>query len=187
MDASILASDATAMPLLIRPATLADADAIAVLHAASWRRTYGQVLSAAYLERAALADRQAVWAQRFVVPATNQCVMVAEDEAGIAGFVCAYAAAHGQWGSYLDNLHVRESVQGQGIGKALLLRMARWCSEQAPGEGLHLSVNQDNLRAQHFYRKLGAKNAQPGVWNAPDGSAVPTFWFVWESAEALVS
>ncbi len=186
MVVPVLALPAAAQPVQIRPATADDADAIAELHAASWRRTYGDVLNASYLEIAALADRRAVWAQRFAEPKAKQCVLVAEDENGIAGFACAYAGAHEQWGSYLDNLHVRESVQGQGIGEVLLRRMARWCAQQAPGQGLHLLVNQDNLRAQHFYRRLGAHNAQSGVWNAPDGSAVPTFWFVWDSVEELV-
>lgn len=180
-------SNLASLPVRIRPATPADAEAIAALHAASWRRNYGGALSAAYLEHEALADRQAIWAQRFTAPKANQHVLVAEDGDSVVGFVCAYVAQHAEWGSYLDNLHVHESAQGRGTGRTLLRQMARWCGEQAPGQGLHLLVNQDNLRAQDFYRSLGARNAQSAVWNAPDGSVVPTFWFVWDTTAGLLS
>ena len=171
----------------IRLAMSADAQAIAALHTSSWRRTYKNALSDEYLQRTAPIEREAVWAQRFASRKENQQVLVAEGENGVVGFACAYGAEHVEWGSYLDNLHVDESFQRQGIGRSLLVGIARWCDQQTPGRGLYLSVNQDNRRAQRFYRGLGAHNAKSGVWNAPDGSAVPTYWFVWESIEALVA
>jgi hypothetical protein len=48
-----------------------------------------------------------------------------------------------------------------------------------------LLVNQDNVKAQAFYNSLGARNAENGVWNAPDGSEVPTYWFVWDKIGTL--
>lgn len=171
----------------LRLATSSDAKAIAALHATNWQTTYRDALSAEYLQRTVLADRETVWAERFASPKENQCVLLAEDPSGVIGFTCAYAAEHAEWGSYLDNLHVRQSSQRQGIGKALLINMAQWCNIHAPECGLYLSVNQDNHHAQQFYLGLGARNADSWIWHAPDGSAVPAYWFLWESVETLIS
>jgi len=89
------------------------------------------------------------------------------------------------WGSYLDNLHVLNAHQSKGIGKSLLVEVARWCIQREPTKGLCLLVNQDNINAQQFYKRLGARNTESSVWNAPDGSVVPTYWFVWESVNGL--
>lgn len=169
----------------LRLAAFSDAKAIAALHASSWQTTYRNALRADYLENTVHTDRETIWAERLTSPKPNQCVLLAEDESGVMGFSCAYSAAHDQWGSYLDNLHVRQSSQGQGIGKTLLVNMARWCNVSAPKRGLYLSVNQDNHRAQQFYLGLGARNAGSWLWNAPDGSMVPAYWFLWDAVETL--
>jgi ribosomal protein S18 acetylase RimI-like enzyme len=171
----------------IRPATPADAAAIAALHASSWRIAYKGTLSDAYLENDAPADRSDLWAQRFAAPETTQCILVAQDQGRVAGFVCAYAGKHPQWGSFIDNLHVAQDQQGKGLGKALLAAIAGWCEQHAPGRSIYLSVIQSNHKAQGFYTALGARNAETGLWHAPDGSAVPTFWFVWDAAAGLAA
>ena len=170
-----------------RRATPDVAEAIADLHTSSWRLTYDAVLSRAYLEKTVPLERKALWAQRLGSPKANQYALVAESESGLLGFACAFVSEHAEWGSYLDNLHVSALHQGQGIGKKLLFDVAQWCEVQAPEQGLHLSVNQKNHRAQKFYLGLGARNAKPGVWNAPDGSSVPTYWFVWQSVGSLIT
>lgn len=171
----------------IRRAVPADAEAIAALHASSWRLTYKGALSEEYLEQMALSDRQAVWSRRFASPKANQYVVVAERDAGLVGFACAFAGEHTEWGSYLDNLHINKSTQGQGVGAVLLANVAQWCEVQSPGRGLYLSVTQDNQAAQRFYSRLGAHNAKSGVWYAPDGTSVPTYWFWWESVGSLAT
>jgi hypothetical protein len=64
----------------LRFAAFNDAETIAALHAASWQRTYKDALSQSYLEHKALAERQALWRQRFESPQAGQCVLVADDE-----------------------------------------------------------------------------------------------------------
>jgi GNAT superfamily N-acetyltransferase len=151
----------------------------------SWRTTYGDVLSASYLTEVAPAERHAAWTRRLAEPAANQLVLVAEQAGEIAGFACVFAGENARWGSYLDNLHVRSPLQSRGLGTRLLSGAARWCSQVSPTRGLCLLVNQANVSAQGFYKRLGARNAEESVWNAPDGSVVPTFWFVWDDVDAL--
>lgn len=171
----------------LRAATAADANAIAALHAASWQAAYASVLSASYLQNSALSERRTMWTQRLRAPQPNQYVVVADRDGKIVGFACAFLDEHVDWGSYLDNLHVSAALQGQGIGTRLMADVVSRCQSEAPGRGLYLSVNQANHRAQRFYYQLGARNAAPGVWNAPDGSQVPTYWFVWDTLGNVAS
>ncbi|MBI3433067.1 MAG: GNAT family N-acetyltransferase [Hydrogenophilales bacterium] len=161
------------------------AEQIAALHAASWAATYSDVLSPYYLEHVVPTERLAIWQERFENPKTNQCVLVAKEAGEVIAFACAFAGEHSDWGSYLDNLHVKQSHQGRGVGSSLLMQVAAICEKKCSGQGLYLSVNQSNLRAQNFYFALGAQNSQAAVWNAPDGTSVPTFRFSWSSATAL--
>ena len=170
----------------LRSATILDAKAIAEIHAKSWQSTYNNVLTKHYLSSVVPKERNDVWHKRLINPKPNQHVVVAEYDNELIGFACAFAAENATWGSYLDNLHVRQSFRRKGIGKALLLDVAHWCFDREPNKGLCLLVNQDNINAQQFYNKFGARNAQVDVWNAPDGSVVPTFWFVWDQLHGVV-
>lgn len=112
---------------------------------------------------------------------------MAESDGEIVGFGCVYSGENPEWGAYLDNLHVSKSYQSKGIGKLLLIEIAQWCLKQEPERGMCLLVNQDNTKAQEFYKKLGARNVRAGIWNAPDGSIVPTYryWFAWDDLNKL--
>lgn len=169
----------------IRPASASDAQTIADLHATSWRHTYKGTLTAQYLSEVVSKERHKLWIDRFDAPEPNQYVAVAEQDGEILGFACVYTGANPQWGSYLDNLHVRKDRQSKGIGKSLLIEICRWCRQQDPSEHLCLTVNQDNVNAQKFYKSLGARNMKEDIWNAPDGSIVPTYWFVWDNISLL--
>lgn len=179
----------------LRPATSADAEAIAAIHAASWRSFYRGALSDAYLAGDVVADRIAVWSKRLGQPGRNQYVVLAEmpetpetpEIAGrIAGFGCAYAREHPEWGSLLDNLHVTQDLQGKGLGVLLLRDVAAWCTAVAPDCPLYLWVLEINVRAQAFYRKLGAVNVGHDLWASPDGGAIPSYRFAWERPSLLL-
>src|SRR6185436_17727278 len=96
----------------LRTATLADAEAIASLHADSWRTTYRGAMRDAYLDGDVVTERRAVWQERLATPAPNQHVLVAEQAGAVVGFACAYGGADAVWGTELDNLHVRRGMQG---------------------------------------------------------------------------
>lgn len=169
----------------LRSANINDIADISNIHALSWRDTYGDVLTQDYLDNLVSEEREKVWWERLYNPKTNQYVVVAESEQEIVGFACAYLDENIDWGSCLDNLHVRKSYQAQGIGKYLLFNVAHYCYQNALQKRMCLTVNQDNIQAQKFYLKHGARNAREDVWSAPDGSVVPTYWFVWEELGAL--
>ena len=169
----------------IRLASARDANRIAEIHTSSWRNTYQNALSPQYLADIVPHERQQLWAGRLAQPKINQHAIVAEQDDVIIGFACAFTGENPEWGTYLENLHVLQDFQLKGIGKALLAEVARRCQQQSRDSSLCLLVNQDNVNAQGFYQALGARNARAAVWNAPDGSAVPTYWFVWDNISAL--
>lgn len=171
----------------IRKATSEDVHTIARIHATSWQKNYSQVLTPHYLNSIAPTERAAIWSERLSAPKTNQQVFVAEINNVIIGFACVYVDGNAEFGSFLDNLHVLSAQQGKGVGKSLLRAVALVCTEFAPDSGLCLLVNKTNTSAQGFYLKLGAQNVRNDFWAAPDGSRVPTYWFVWRDLVSLVN
>ncbi|CBL46696.1 gcn5-related n-acetyltransferase [gamma proteobacterium HdN1] len=169
----------------IREATVEDALSIANIHAESWRRTYGQVLTWHYLEHVAPSERERIWTERLSEPKPGQYVLVAQVDDEVIGFGCAFLNGINELGAYLDNLHVALPHQRAGVGRALIQKIAQKCQESDPHRGMCLLVNQDNANAQAFYLRIGATNTRTDVWNAPDGSVVPTYWFSWNNVGSL--
>lgn len=156
---------------LIRPATAADADAIAALHTASWRHAYAGILAADWLAGPVAADRLAVWRARFAKPDPAMQVLVADAAGGgLAGFVCLFLAADPHWGSHVDNLHVAPGGHGQGLGRQLLAAAARLVLAATPGQGVDLYVYTANTPARGFYARAGGHDMGEWQETAPDGS-----------------
>src|ERR1039457_4367642 len=118
----------------IRIAQQGDFRAIAELHAASWRSTYCGILSNEYLDRNVGSERIDLWEKRFRNPKASQHILIAEIQADIVGFACAYGNEDEQWGTMLDNLHVLPTQKGKGIGSKLIADVALWCSKAHPAK-----------------------------------------------------
>ena len=103
-----------------RPARRSDADAVALLHARSWREHYRGSFSDEFLDGDLAAERLRVWRERLAHPPANQLVQLALEGPELAGFACAYGAHDPTWGSFIDNLHVVSPAKGRGIGAALM-------------------------------------------------------------------
>jgi len=75
---------------------------------------------------------------------------------GFALYFCNFSTFVGRPGLYLEDLFVRESHRGRGIGKALLLHLAAIARERNYGR-MEWSVLDWNQPAIDFYRSLGAR------------------------------
>ena len=85
-------------------------------------------------------------------------VLIAEEDgqpAGFALFFHNYSTFLGQPGIYLEDLFVRESMRGRGIGRALLARLARIARDRGCGR-LEWAVLDWNAPSIAFYRHIGA-------------------------------
>jgi GNAT superfamily N-acetyltransferase len=86
------------------------------------------------------------------------CLMAEWDlaPAGFALYFHTYSTWLGRWGMYLEDLFVRPRLRGKGIGKALLVELARIAVREKCGR-LDWQVLEWNTPAVDFYRSLGAR------------------------------
>jgi len=172
--------------ITIREARLTDLGSIAQLHAQSWRENYSEVLSADYLENKVFSEREAVWTERFSSPQDNQLVLVAEIDDVFCGFVCVLGAHHPEYGTIIDNLHVKAINKGEGIGSLLLSAAASWSVANYTRHDLYLEVLACNAKAIGFYQAKGAKNIATSYWHTKCGNKVKEFIYSWGAPENLV-
>lgn len=84
---------------------------------------------------------------------------VGEIDGVIGGFALwfrNFSTWRGTHGVYLEDLYVRPSLRGGGLGRALLTELARICAERGYAR-LEWAVLDWNTPAQGFYRSLGAE------------------------------
>ena len=85
-------------------------------------------------------------------------VQLAYAEDGILGFALyflTFSTFLGRPGIYLEDLYVRESFRGQGVGEALLRKLAHR-TQEIEGGRLEWMVLNWNEPAISFYQKMGA-------------------------------
>jgi len=78
-----------------------------------------------------------------------------DDPAGFALFFHNFSTFLGKPGIYLEDLYVRPEFRGAGIGRALLVHLAKLARERGCGR-LEWSVLDWNQPAIRFYENLGA-------------------------------
>ncbi|MEO6277629.1 GNAT family N-acetyltransferase [Roseateles sp.] len=163
-----------------------DADAVAALHATSWRSAYRGMLPDDFLDNHVVADRQAVWRERLLGPATAPAFgVVAEDAAGrMIGF--AYVQPHHDpvWGTLVDNLHVHPDHKGGGLGRRLLQAVATRLGPEHT-QPVFLWVLDANEPAKRFYARMGAEFAERGVAPPFGGVSLPEWRCVWRDLSTL--
>jgi GNAT superfamily N-acetyltransferase len=87
-----------------------------------------------------------------------ECVIAVQDAhpAGFALFFTNYSTFLAKPGLYLEDLFVRPELRGRGIGKALLLHLARLANTRGYGR-MEWSVLDWNEPAIAFYESIGAR------------------------------
>jgi len=84
--------------------------------------------------------------------------LIAEDGGAAVGFALFFhnfSTFLGRPGIYLEDIYVRPAARGRGIGKALLVKLAKIAVERGCGR-MEWSVLNWNAPAIGFYRGLGA-------------------------------
>jgi ribosomal protein S18 acetylase RimI-like enzyme len=147
-----------------------DAEAIALLHAESWRRHYRGAYSDAFLDGDVVADRLAVWTERLREPDPRRCTILAEDS-GLVGFANTFFDEDPTWGALLDNLHVAGRHKRRGIASRLLALTAAAVTERPERSGLTLWVLEQNVEARAFYEARHGRCVGRDVVSPPGGIA----------------
>lgn len=142
--------------MLVRPAVLVDAEAIAEVHVAAWHETYTGLMPQAVIDVRTVANRTERWRGILGAEPRLQAVFVAEVDARIVGFagigrartVGAFADAE------LNGLYLLAAQHGRGIGRALF--DAAQIAARALGAGaIGLWALTNNVRACRFYERAG--------------------------------
>lgn len=163
-----------------------DAEAIAALHADSWRRHYRGAFADAYLDGEVVADRLAVWSDRLRRPRPEHRTIVAERGGEIVGFAHTVLGDDPTWGALLDNLHVRHDAHRLGLGTGLMTETAAAVVAWDPASGLYLWVLEQNEAAQAFYEARGGRRTGREVADAPGGGTVVGLRYAWPDPSTLV-
>lgn len=178
--------------VVYRAATLRDADAIAALHADSWRRNYRGAYADAFLDGDVAGDRRQVWMARLAANAADRLTIVAQSDGRLAGFAHVVLDDHPVWGALLDNLHVAHGRKRQGIGAVLMARAAEAVLEVRPASRLFLWVLEQNEAAQAFYESLGGRCVERQLVPPPGGDpsrlagAPSCLRYVWPDPAILI-
>jgi GNAT superfamily N-acetyltransferase len=87
-----------------------------------------------------------------------ECLLAFVDDApaGFAIFFPIYSTFLAKQGLYLEDLFVKPEVRGQGVGKALLLELARVANKRGYGR-MEWTVLDWNQPAIDFYESIGAR------------------------------
>jgi GNAT superfamily N-acetyltransferase len=133
----------------IRPAK--EADAPLVLEFIRKLAEYGDIASEATVNEAEV--RSALFGPRPVAEAI--LAYAGSEPAGFAVYSFTFSSFMGKAGIYVEDLFVENQFRGKGIGKALLVTLARLGRERGCGR-LEWSVLNWNEQAMEFYQDLGA-------------------------------
>ena len=168
-----------------RPATDGDIEAIATLHADSWRRNYRGSFADSYLDGDVHADRLTVWTERLTHPDPATDTVVADEAGRLVGFVHTILDDDPRDGALLDNLHVVPDAQGTGIGTVLMGHSAAAVLARGRIRRLYLHVLELNTRAQAFYTARGGRYVGREEFDEPGGGRTIGLRYVWDDPSVL--
>ena len=173
--------------VVLRPATVRDAAAIAAVRVASWRATYRGMMPDDYLDDMDVGDSTELWAKVLsTAPSKLVAVYVAESDAGVVGFASGNLLAEKKFGldAELGAVYLMPHVQRAGIGRRLVAAVANTLMSR-DATGLVVWVIAGNKPAREFYKQLDATLLveQPFEW---DGLDMLEAGYGWRDLPALV-
>jgi ribosomal protein S18 acetylase RimI-like enzyme len=138
--------------ITLRPATLADAAAIARVHIDARRAAYAHFFPAEYLAGFTIDEVAPIWVKRLAEPEARS--MVAEVDGRVVGQI-RFGPAEGVDGAgEVLQLHIDPAFWRQAIGTRLMAAAIEALTEAGYGEAV-LNVYRDNHLGRRFYESLG--------------------------------
>ncbi|MEF2093259.1 GNAT family N-acetyltransferase [Bacillus sp. CFBP9009] len=142
--------------MLIRQATVADAEAIAIVHVDCWRTTYKEIMPSDFLDNLSYEKRKDIWIKN--INRDENYVYVAENNEGkIVGFIDGGKRDTNQVENSgdLTAIYILENFQRMGIGKKLIKELF-FKFEELGFKTIFVEVLEDN-ESRYFYEAFGAE------------------------------
>jgi L-amino acid N-acyltransferase YncA len=142
---------------VIRPATLADAEAIAHVYVEAWRTAYRGIMPTAFLDSLSKEDRRDRWQAILTKNAPREFNFVAEQDGEIVGIASGGPERKGDpdFTGELYAIYLLDEHRGHGIGTALFQRSVE--TLVALGiKSMKVWVLRDNPH-RAFYERLGGE------------------------------
>jgi GNAT superfamily N-acetyltransferase len=154
--------------MLVRLASIADVPEITVM--------IKELARYEHLEEEAVATASTIERALFGADPFVTC-HVAQVDGEIVGFALwflNFSTFHGAPGIYLEDLYVKESHRGQGLGTALMVELARLCVERGYTR-FQWWVLDWNAPSIEFYRSIGATPMEEWTVYRLSGDALTQF------------
>lgn len=164
--------------ILVRPAVVADASAIADAQIRCWRWAYRGVLSDEFLDGLSLAEHTRNWQERLADG--TQAAWVGIDEGSVQGMIVA-APAH--WpdmpvSGMVRTFYIAPEATRMGLGHRLW-EAARLHLQQQGHDGLYVMVMEANRIGRNFYEKMQGMRHPGNFTVALDGVDRPDCCYYW--------
>lgn len=142
--------------LLIRPATVADAQAIGQVQVACWQQRLNSWAPEWFVQNFKADEQAAKYAGRIADP--SYTVLVAEVEGQVVGFASSKRNESEPltFSHQIGALYVNPAHEGQGLGSTLLQNLLER-DVQHEGKSLVVWTFRDNLRARRVYEACGGQ------------------------------
>ncbi len=141
--------------VLIRPATVQDAEPIARVHIASWREAYSGVVAEEYLGELDVTERAREWQAVIADLDRGTSVWVAQEGDDVLGFASLGPSRDEdaeRTTVEIYTIYLEPSAWGRGVARELMRTVLAAVPETAP---VTLWALEGNERAHHFYRRNG--------------------------------
>jgi ribosomal protein S18 acetylase RimI-like enzyme len=172
--------------LRIRPARLADAEAIARVHVQAWRETYRGLVPDSVLAGLSVEGRVRAWSDMIGAGDAAPAVFVAEQDGTIVGFASArlmhdpLLATDGE----VTSIYLLDVCKRRGIGRLLFRQIVAWLRER-DCTSLGLWVLDTNEVARAFYAALGGRTG-PRKSGVRKDVTLHEIAYVWDNIGLLV-
>ena len=155
----------------IRPATPADAPAIARVRIDGWRTTYPGLVPDAYLDSMSEDASVAMWDRVLNAGPNTSSVFVATHDGDVVGFAAGNMLAEPKHGAdaELNAVYLRREYQRAGLGRQLVAAVVD-AQRRHGATAMIVWLIAGNKIARRFYERLGGELVveQPFQWDGMD-------------------
>ena len=161
----------------IRVASVQDARAIAEVHVASTRSTYGELFTAEYLASLSIEDRERSWSA--ILADEKRLTLVATHGDLVVGFANGGANRGNEpFSAELYAIYLHADQQRMGIGKRLVAAFGAEMSKRGHGSMIVWVLADNPSRA--FYESLGGSRFSTKMISA-GGRRLEELSYVWQA------